>query len=115
MSSRSFARSSPAESAGAARITRERLRQLEAPPEGEGYDPEHDLKHDQGELLSAALAYARLVEGAHPETARLFWWPWAKTDWRPSPDPIRNLEKAGALIAAEIDRRLALAPETEPD
>jgi hypothetical protein len=24
--------------------------------------------------------------------------------WKPSTDPIRNLERAGALIAAEIDR-----------
>ena len=26
--------------------------------------------------------------------------------WKPSADPVRNLEKAGALIAAEIDRLL---------
>lgn len=26
--------------------------------------------------------------------------------WKPSRDPIRDLEKAGALIAAEIDRHL---------
>jgi hypothetical protein len=31
-------------------------------------------------------------------------WPWNDDDWKPSPDPIRNLVKAGALIAAEIDR-----------
>lgn len=31
-------------------------------------------------------------------------WPWDRSWWKPSPDPIRNLVKAGALIAAEIDR-----------
>jgi hypothetical protein len=33
-----------------------------------------------------------------------FDWPWSKKWWKPSSDPIRNLVKAGALIAAEIDR-----------
>lgn len=31
-------------------------------------------------------------------------WPWDASWWKPSPDPIANLVKAGALIAAEIDR-----------
>ena len=31
-------------------------------------------------------------------------WPWDKKWWKPSDDPIKNLIKAGALIAAEIDR-----------
>jgi hypothetical protein len=31
-------------------------------------------------------------------------WPWDYDWWKPSDDPIRNLTKAGALIAAEIDR-----------
>lgn len=31
-------------------------------------------------------------------------WPWHSSWWKPSDDPIRNLVKAGALIAAEIDR-----------
>jgi hypothetical protein len=33
-------------------------------------------------------------------------WPWDENDWKPADDPVRNLEKAGALIAAEIDRLL---------
>jgi hypothetical protein len=37
-------------------------------------------------------------------------WPWDQDWWKPSPDPIRNLVKAGALIAAEIDRLQRLAP-----
>lgn len=31
-------------------------------------------------------------------------WPFNRKEWKPSSDPIRNLVKAGALIAAEIDR-----------
>lgn len=31
-------------------------------------------------------------------------WPWDVSWWKPSADPERNLVKAGALIAAEIDR-----------
>lgn len=34
------------------------------------------------------------------------WGPWDCEYWRPG-DPISNLSKAGALFAAEIDRRLA--------
>lgn len=36
----------------------------------------------------------------------LFPWPWATDWWKPSDDPITNLVRAGALIAAEIDRLL---------
>ena len=36
-------------------------------------------------------------------------WPWDRKWWKPTPDNrIRELEKAGALIAAEIDRLLRL-------
>ena len=40
-------------------------------------------------------------------------WPWRESGFRPSPnltnqDIVRNLEKAGALIAAEIDRLVRL-------
>lgn len=31
-------------------------------------------------------------------------WPWSADWWKPSEDEFRNLEKAGALIAAEVDR-----------
>ena len=32
-------------------------------------------------------------------------WPWDELFWNPSPDdPVRQLAKAGALIAAEIDK-----------
>lgn len=36
-----------------------------------------------------------------------FSWPWAKEFWKPdSTDRVKELAKAGALIAAEIDRIL---------
>lgn len=43
-------------------------------------------------------------------------WPWdLKRHWKPTPgDPVRQLVKAGALIAAEIDRRLADGGEAAP-
>jgi len=34
-------------------------------------------------------------------------WPWEKSWWKPTPnDRVKELVKAGALIAAEIDRLL---------
>jgi hypothetical protein len=30
-------------------------------------------------------------------------WPWASRYWKPDADRVRELEKAGALIAAAID------------
>ena len=94
---------------GAELIAAERQRQID----GEGWTPEQDDGHDGGQMLSAAMCYTEvgraLPLGATKE--RLFsfgWgargWPWSPKWWKPSDDPIRNLAKAGALIAAEIDR-----------
>lgn len=86
-------------------IAAERKRQIEV----EGWDAQHDEDHDMGQLIGAAVTYAahaleivsdHEVPGADNEG----WWPWEEKWWKPSPDPIRNLVKAGALIAAEIDR-----------
>jgi hypothetical protein len=93
---------------GVGMIVDERLRQIKE----EGWTPEHDDEHDFQELSKAALCYtdyAILVnlQGHDEET---FWeshaaiWPWDKEWWKPSPDPIRNFVKAGALLAADIDR-----------
>lgn len=86
-------------------IAYERLRQVEA----ERYSTEHDDAHVDGQLLSAALCYAgveRLVMMGAPVSRNTppFEWPWAEVDWKPTDDAVRNLVKAGALIAAEIDR-----------
>ena len=61
-----------------------------------------DWIHEKGELLDAAVCYAEAVQ---MNDHRMYEdWPWAECWWKPSDDPIRNLVKAGALIAAEIDR-----------
>lgn len=41
-------------------------------------------------------------------------WPWESKWWKPSNDPIKNLVKAGALIAAEIDRLNAEINNVQP-
>lgn len=85
-------------------IAAERRRQIEA----EGWTPEHDDAHDRQEMAHAARCYTveairRLnYPGRHRHP--LMEWPWEQEWWKPSDDPIRNLVKAGALIAAEIDR-----------
>lgn len=87
---------------GAQRITDERRRQIDV----EGFNPEADLSYEHGELAKAALAYLSRAVGFDQGVRE---WPrsWQSSMWKPSPDPIRNLEKAGALIAAEIDRLIA--------
>lgn len=94
---------------GIERIAVERKRQIEE----EGWTPDHDIQHYKGELAEAAAAYAypemvciaELDKDAHFRCDILFPDGWAEKRWKPSPDDrIRELEKAGALIAAEIDR-----------
>lgn len=113
---------------GSERIAAERKRQVEQ----EGYTPEHDAEHhaDGKEMLAAARCYMQVSwlagyfiehyrEPDYSDAQRrgMFYervhesgfhrdWPWEPEAWKPSDDPIRNLEKAGALIAAEIDRLL---------
>ena len=101
-------------------IAAERARQVEE----KGWSPEHDDHHKFGELGDAALVYAECavcqVRGATGEEIREVFdegMPYAAMDWpwtndftgqcnglKVDDDPIRNLAKAGALIAAEIDR-----------
>jgi hypothetical protein len=52
---------------------------------------------------SVAASQVRLRDGYVKERLPIYW-PWDQEWWKPSDDPIRNLAKAGALIAAEIDR-----------
>lgn len=99
---------------GAERIAIERDRQVTV----EGYTPAHDDNHSPGEFARAARAYALaawfhvdplcgwtddMLEDFVLEDGTVEW-PWEAPAWKPSDDPVRNLEKAGALIAAEIDR-----------
>lgn len=107
-------------------ITAERQRQIEV----EGWTPEHDDEHLCGSLAEAAVCYAateplyRMRDKGNSGIAKgiVFEDPWPfdwDTSWDkrehdasgrprycqfPIPRRIRDLVKAGALIAAEIDR-----------
>lgn len=86
---------------GIERIADERERQIKV----EGWDAKHDDKHFNGTMAIAGACYAlygwrkdytEIAEGKFPFDNKWF---------KPSKENlIRNLEKAGALIAAEIDR-----------
>lgn len=116
----------PLSTTGITLIARERKRQVEQ----EGWNAAHDDEHQQAELSMAACAYAaplqlfERVDG--PASGAHFFrdcWPWdrvwdkrkfvkpgrdqerpALADEYTTEERIRNLAKAGALIAAEIDR-----------
>ena len=103
-------------------ITKERRLQITE----KKYDDKHDDYHDKGELLQAAKCYIEYVclnskimdntndsyvnnlkiyrSGKRPEN-----WPpqFDKDSWNPD-SPIRDLVKAAALIAAEVDRRMRI-------
>lgn len=101
-------------------ITAERKRQIEQ----EGWSPEHDDAHSQGDLLNAAICYADPSATDYMKTVPHHWdygrslddvdqpigevrvpqsWPWDGQWWKPG-DRRRDLVRAAALIAAEIDR-----------
>lgn len=104
---------------GAFLIATERDRQMG----DEGYTPEHDDEHDGGQLAMAAACYASAAARERIYTQQEYAksvrfadpFPW-ENDTRPhrgntldvdsvtDDDAIRLLVKAGALIAAEIDR-----------
>lgn len=90
---------------GCGLIAKERVRQIEE----EKWSNEHDDENTDGELVLAAVSYALPPNDAverevfYPSNWNEFW-------YKPTPnDRIRELTKAGALIAAEIDRLLRLA------
>lgn len=107
-------------------IAAERERQISQ----EGWTPEHDDSHKGGCLARAACAYAmptgvavtfRGGSDADIDFGLMVWprhfWPWANDEFKRSMvGPITQacriveLTKAGALIAAEIDRLLRTNP-----
>ncbi len=90
-------------------IEKERARQVNE----EGYAPSDDDRWINGELANAASCYAA-TPGNKTVSVNKFWgisydrahrWPFSMNVWKPTPnDRIKELTKAGALIAAEIDR-----------
>jgi hypothetical protein len=96
-------------SEGLIRISNERQRQIDE----KGFSPEHDDDHTEGELADAAICYA-MHDGNLNHRDLPFGWPrgWDNDfgcHWKPE-DRVTNLTKAGALIAAEIDRLLRAYP-----
>lgn len=103
-------------------IADERRRQISE----EKFDVHHDIEfHQNGELAMAAACYAlndhlyplgQIVEnknGVHLTIERKAFWPFSKSWWKPAlttkaEERIKELAKAGALIAAEIDRILEI-------
>lgn len=104
-------------------VWRERQRQqlpatAGVPWTGEGYTKEHDDEYIGGELVDAGISYAiadqflvdateeSLKEGN--DAIRKDQWPveWDANHFKPKRDKYRNLERAAALLIAEIDRRI---------
>lgn len=88
---------------GAGFITAERGRQVHT----EGYTPEADTRYVEGELRDAAIAYLMVCDASAGENAADVW-PWPPRSFKPG-DELHNLVRAGALIAAEIDRLIKKA------
>lgn len=92
-------------------VLAERQRQISA----EGWTPESDDRYAEGDMSDAAGCYALHAFFAEaPTSSPPAWWPWAAQWWKPS-TPRRDLEKAGALILAEIERidRAAIAAQAK--
>lgn len=91
---------------GAELIRDERFRQVV----DESWSSQHDDHHTGGELELAAECYLRFGNDERfPALLPPPEWPWEPKWWKPDILHTRNLVKAGALIAAEIDR-LARVP-----
>lgn len=80
----------------------ERRRQVEV----EGWTPEHDDEHSDGELLHAAVLYlwAGTDKAAPTSPSGVpISWPWEPGWWKPK-DRRSNLIRAGSLLLAEKER-----------
>lgn len=88
-------------------INEERERQINE----EGWTYERDDEYTHGQLAMAGASYALPPlwrQNIAPDVNKPpYSWPWLDMWWKPTPeDRIKELSKAGALIAAEIDRLL---------
>lgn len=98
-------------------VQAERRRQITA----EGWTPEHDDEHADGQMAQAAGCCALHAGGigtdwpdGRQNGAALFW-PWDKDSWKPT-TPRRDLVKACALALAEIERldRAGISQSPQP-
>ncbi|MBG5869687.1 hypothetical protein I5E81_03255 [Pseudomonas aeruginosa] len=86
-------------------VQAERRRQITA----EGWTPEHDDEHADGQMAQAAGCYALHAGGIGTDwpdgrqNGSALFWPWDKDSWKPT-TPRRDLVKACALALAEIER-----------
>lgn len=88
---------------GAFLIVEERNRQIA----DEGYDAEHDRHETVSNLANAATSYLTYDSGLlNAQKVSKGYWPWGEDLYKPR-DRKRNLIRAGALIAAAIDRMQA--------
>ena len=69
----------------------------------EGWTPEHDDEHCNGELAMAAVCYINETGTVNRNGGKPWGWPWDASWWKPKTRR-RNLVKAGALVLAEIER-----------
>lgn len=79
----------------------------------EGFDAARDAQYTNNQLLTASECYIKNVKnGGFQQSHPSIGWPWGAEWWKPGV-PIQDLAKAGALIAAEIDRRIAAGEPLE--
>ncbi|MER0784055.1 hypothetical protein AAA534_15130 [Pseudomonas aeruginosa] len=98
-------------------VQAERRRQVEA----EGWTPEHDDEHADGQMAQAAGCYALHAGGIGTDwpdgrqNGSALFWPWDKDSWKPT-TPRRDLVKACALALAEIERldRAGISQSPQP-
>lgn len=83
---------------GSQHIAEEREKQIKK----YGYTPEHDSGYKHSELLFAALAY--LNAAIYGRNVGSEDWPFEMKYFNGGEDFVKDLSKAGAFIAAEIDR-----------
>lgn len=79
-------------------VLAERARQVDA----KGFNHARDDKYIGLQLAGAAASYLILAAGGREDDARTFW-PW-RQEWLKPSEQRRYLEKAGALLLAEMER-----------
>jgi hypothetical protein len=86
-------------------ITKERFRQITQ----EGYTPAHDDEHTESQLavLAAVYALSSAGPGYDNELTKVLYTLDSGWSFKPK-DPISDLTRAGALVLAELERRLRM-------